>query len=339
MSKTSVLQVKDLKTYFYTGNGIVRSVDGVSFTLNKGEITAIVGESGSGKSVTSYSIMRLLDNPGKIVDGQIFLNDMELAKASESEMRKIRGNKISMIFQEPLTSLNPVFKIGKQIDEVILEHQKINKKEAKAKSIQMLKQVGIPRASEVYNSYPHLLSGGMRQRVMIAIALICRPEILIADEPTTALDVTIQAQILNLLKEIRQDLNTSILLITHDLGVVSEVADRVLVMYAGKIVEDTNVFELFNNPKHPYTKGLLASTPNINDEMDRLDSIEGTIPNNKEIIKGCKFASRCPFVMKQCHLSEPELFDVGDSKVRCVMFDKEEGENGRHYNEQRETTK
>lgn len=329
MSETNVLEVKDLKTHFFTGDGVIPSVDGVSFQLKKGEITAIVGESGSGKSVTSYSIMGLLDKPGKIVDGQIIFDGEDLVKYSEKKMQKIRGNKISMIFQEPLTSLNPVFKIGKQIDEAILQHQNVTKVEAKQKSIEMLKKVGIPRGEEIYKTYPHLLSGGMRQRVMIAIALACNPELLIADEPTTALDVTIQSQILNILKDIKNDIGTSILLITHDLGVVAEVADKVLVMYAGKVVEDTDVYSLFNNPKHPYTKGLLSSTPKLNEEKQRLGSIKGTVPKHSEMMQGCKFASRCPYVMPRCKEISPELLTTEDnSKVRCLLFDEEEDING-----------
>lgn len=321
-SNEKVLEVNQLKTSFFTDDGEIPSVNGVSFSLKKGKITAIVGESGSGKSVTSYSIMRLLDKSGKIVNGKVMLNNQDLVNLSQKQMRKIRGNQISMIFQEPLTSLNPVFKIGKQLAEAISLHEDLSKKEIKQKGIDMLEKVGISRPDKVYDSYPHLLSGGMRQRVMIAIALACNPSILIADEPTTALDVTIQSQILDLLNEIKNDFDTSILLITHDLGVVAEIADEVLVMYAGKIVEDTNVYDLFNNPKHPYTKGLLSSTPKIKEDREVLGYIKGTVPTPKNMPKGCKFHPRCPYAMEKCVQNEPELIQIDErTKVRCWLFE------------------
>ncbi|MEH7275577.1 ABC transporter ATP-binding protein [Neobacillus vireti] len=323
---TKMLEVVDLKTHFYTDNGIIPSVDGVSFTIDKGETTAIVGESGCGKSVTSYSIMRLVDSPGKIAGGEIIFEGIDITKISEKEMRSIRGNDISMIFQEPLTSLNPVVKIGRQLDETLILHQKLTKKEAKQRSIEMLNKVGIPRAEKIYGSYPHELSGGMRQRVMIAMALACNPKLLIADEPTTALDVTIQAQILKLMKALRDDFHTSILLITHDLGVVAEIADKVIVMYSGQVVEEADVFNLFDNPKHPYTKGLLNSTPHLDDEKDELDPIKGNVPSPASRPSGCYFHPRCPHATAICRTESPELKKLGNSnKVRCWLYE-EKGE-------------
>lgn len=317
-----ILNIKNLKTYFHTENGVVPSVDNVSITINKGETLAIVGESGSGKSVTSLSIMRLIDSPGKIVDGQILFKGRDIVPISMKEMRKLRGNDIAMIFQEPLTSLNPVFTIGNQMSESIMLHQNKSKKEAKKLCIEMLQKVGIPRADKVIDSYPHSLSGGMRQRVMIAMALSCNPQLLIADEPTTALDVTIQAQILKLMKGLIKELDTSILLITHDLGVVAEMADRVAVMYAGQIVEETDVFSLFREPKHPYTKGLMESTPKIHELKDELYSIPGTVPSPLDYPKGCRFIDRCPFAMKKCAEANPELEEILPMhSVRCWLHE------------------
>ncbi|WP_264737529.1 ABC transporter ATP-binding protein [Cytobacillus firmus] len=326
MSETdTLLEVKDLKTHFFTEDGVIPSVNGVSFTVKKGETIGIVGESGCGKSVTSLSILQLVSKPGRIVGGQILLNGTDLTKNSNKQMRKIRGNKISMIFQEPLTSLNPVFTIGSQISESIRLHQKIDRRKAKELAIDMLSKVGISNGDNLYNSFPHQLSGGMRQRVMIAMALSCRPQLLIADEPTTALDVTIQAQILKLMKKLREEYNTSIIMITHDLGVVAEMADRVIVMYAGQIVEQNNVFELFNNPKHPYTQGLLNSTPKIHQLKDQLESIEGNVPTPSNLPKGCKFHPRCPFSMEKCSQQEPPLLQVNsESSVRCWIHEGKE---------------
>ncbi|KZR58614.1 ABC transporter ATP-binding protein [Pseudobacillus badius] len=322
---TKMLEVVDLKTHFYTDNGTIPSVDGVSFTIDKGETTAIVGESGCGKSVTSYSIMRLVDSPGKIAGGEIIFEGKDITKISEKEMRSIRGNDISMIFQEPLTSLNPVVKIGRQLDETLILHQKLTKKEAKQRSIEMLNKVGIPRSEKIYGSYPHELSGGMRQRVMIAMALACNPKLLIADEPTTALDVTIQAQILKLMKALRDDFHTSILLITHDLGVVAEIADKVIVMYSGQVVEEADVFSLFENPKHPYTKGLLNSTPHLDDDKDELDPIKGNVPSPASRPSGCYFHPRCPHATAFCRTESPELKTLGNStKVRCWLYEVKE---------------
>ncbi|RNF40184.1 ABC transporter ATP-binding protein [Planococcus salinus] len=317
-----LLNIKNLKTYFHTENGIVPSVDDVSITINKGETLAIVGESGSGKSVTSLSIMRLIDSPGKIEEGEILFNGKDIVPVPMKEMRALRGNDIAMIFQEPLTSLNPVFTIGNQMSESIKLHQKKNKKEAKKLSIEMLQKVGIPRADKVFDSFPHSLSGGMRQRVMIAMALSCNPQLLIADEPTTALDVTIQAQILKLMKNLVTELNTSILLITHDLGVVAEMADRVVVMYAGQVVEETDVFTLFQDPKHPYTKGLMDSTPKIHELKDELSSIPGAVPSPLDYPKGCRFIDRCPFAMKKCAEEHPNLEEIlPKHSVRCWLHE------------------
>lgn len=320
MSEQALLDIQELKTYFYTENGVVPSVDGVTFQLKKGETIGIVGESGSGKSVTSLSIMGLVGAPGKIAGGKILFEGNDLVKASKKEMRRIRGNEIAMIFQEPLTSLNPVFTVGFQVAEAIRLHQQVSKEEAKQKGIELLKKVGIPRPDKVYSSYPHSLSGGMRQRVMIAMALSCNPKLLIADEPTTALDVTIQAQILHLMRELIKENGTSIILITHDLGVVAEMVDRVIVMYAGQVVEQTDVFTLFKKPRHPYTLGLLKSTPKIHELKDELESIEGTVPNPSNMPKGCRFHPRCPYAMDKCVTDAPELELINDGhQVRCWL--------------------
>lgn len=317
-----LLKVNNLHTYFITENGTVPSVNGVSFEMKEGETLAIVGESGSGKSVTSLSIMGLIESPGKIVDGEIFFKEKELNKLREKEYRDLRGNEIAMIFQEPLTSLNPLFTVGNQISESITLHQKVNKKIAREKSIEMLRHVGIPRPEKVYNSYPHVLSGGMRQRVMIAMALSCHPLLLIADEPTTALDVTIQAQILNLMRKLSKEHGTAILLITHDLGVVAEMADKVVVMYAGQVVEYTDVFTLFSEPKHPYTKGLLNSTPKFYEMNEKLESIDGTVPTVNNMPKGCKFHPRCPFVMEKCVQVEPKITTGFEGhQIRCWLYE------------------
>ncbi|MDN4608020.1 ABC transporter ATP-binding protein [Sporosarcina highlanderae] len=321
----AVLNVEDLHTYFKTEHGIVPSVNGVSFEVKEGETLAIVGESGSGKSVTSLSIMGLIDAPGKVEKGSILFEGSDLTKIGKKEYRKLRGNEIAMIFQEPLTSLNPLFTIGNQLSESIKLHQKVDKKTARVKSVEMLRHVGIPRAEKVFNSYPHTLSGGMRQRVMIAMALSCNPKLLIADEPTTALDVTIQAQILELMKKLAKEHSTAILLITHDLGVVAEMADKVVVMYAGQVVEYTDVYTLFSNPKHPYTKGLLNSTPKFHEIEEELESIKGTVPTPTNMPKGCKFNPRCPFAMDVCTMNEPALNETSyDHKVRCWLYEEKE---------------
>ena len=320
-----LLKVRNLKTYFYTEEGVVPAVDGLDFDLYPNETLAIVGESGCGKSVTSLSILQIVATPpGKIIDGSIEFEGEDLLKKSEKEMRKIRGNRISMIFQEPLTSLNPVFTVSQQICDILHLHQGMGKKEARAKALEMLKKVKIPSAEAVLDEYPHQLSGGMRQRVMIAMALACNPSILIADEPTTALDVTIQAQIMHLLNDLQKDNKTSIILITHDLGVVAQIAQRVMVMYAGKAVEYANVEEIFKNPLHPYTEGLLKSIPMPTDKKDTLFSIKGNIPSPKDYPKGCRFSSRCDKCMEKCPFKEPPLVGMPDgTKVRCWLYAQE----------------
>lgn len=314
-----LLNVENLKTYFYTEDGVVPAVDGVSFSLDKGEALGIVGESGCGKSVTSLSIMRLVPNPpGKIIEGRIEFEGQDLLAKSEAEMRSIRGNDISMIFQEPMTSLNPLFTVGDQIMEAIILHQKVGKAEARARAIEMLRKVGIPSPERRVDEYPHQMSGGMRQRVMIAMALSCNPKLLIADEPTTALDVTIQAQILDLMRKLRRELGTSILLITHDLGVIAELVDKVVVMYAGKIVERADVREIFANPTHPYTEGLLGSIPKLHENRDRLQTIEGTVPNPFRMPPGCRFHPRCRDAKEICSLEEPPVLEVAPGhSVQC----------------------
>lgn len=323
-----ILNVENLKTYFNTDDGTVKAVDEVNFKIKSGETLGIVGESGSGKSVTAMSVMRLVEEPGEIIGGKVLFNGFDLQSKTHDEMRKIRGNHISMIFQEPMTSLNPVFRIGEQIGEVLKLHQKASKAEARSKTLEMLKLVGIPRADKVIDDYPHQLSGGMRQRVMIAIALACEPSLLIADEPTTALDVTIQAQILQLMNELKDKTGTSIMLITHDLGVVAQMADHVIVMYCGKVVEDAPVIELFENPKHPYTMGLLSSMPNIEDDQTRLSSIEGAVPHPLKLPRGCNFAPRCSYALEECLSNVPELRFVDDGhSVSCFLFENGGGGN------------
>ncbi len=325
-----VLEVKDLKTHFTTDKGVVKAVDGVTFDLIEGKTLGVVGESGCGKSITAMSILRLIDKNGGIVGGTVSYNGREIQDIPISEMMKIRGNEISMIFQEPMTSLNPVFKIGDQIVEAIKLHQDLSKKEAHDKAVDMLKLVGIPRAERVVFDYPHQLSGGMRQRVMIAMALSCDPKVLIADEPTTALDVTIQAQILSLMNDLKEKTNTAIMLITHDLGVVAQMADDVIVMYSGKVVESAEVNELYGNPKHPYTQGLLDSIPDIKSQKKRLNSIEGVVPNPMELPNGCYFAPRCKFAMDKCWEEEPGVYFIDkekngeNHKVKCFLYENEE---------------
>ena len=319
----SLLEVKDLKTYFYTDAGVGKAVDGVTFSLEKGKVLGIVGESGCGKSVTSLSIMRLVDTTtGKYEGGEILFEGKDILKLSEKEMRKLRGNKISMIFQEPMTSLNPVFTIGYQIMESLILHKGMNKKDAHARAIELLELVGIPEAAKRVDEYPHQLSGGMRQRVMIAMALAGDPELLIADEPTTALDVTIQAQILDLLKSLQKKLNMSIIIITHDLGVIAEMADEVAVMYAGDIVEKAETRELFADPKHPYTIGLMNSIPDIDDEHERLNTLEGLVPSLYEMPKGCRFAPRCQIACEECQKERIHLTDLENGRqVRCRRYE------------------
>ncbi|KXH84074.1 ABC transporter ATP-binding protein [Sporosarcina sp. HYO08] len=319
--KQALLKVNNLQTHFKSDSGIVKAVDGVSFEVAKGETLGIVGESGSGKSVTSLSIMKLLkDTPGKIAGGEILYEGQDLVQLNENEMRKIRGNDIAMIFQEPMTSLNPVFKIGRQLEETIRLHLKLSKKDARLRAIDMLKAVGISRPEKIVHEFPHQLSGGMRQRVMIAMAMACNPKILIADEPTTALDVTIQAQILDLMKNLNKTADTAILLITHDLGVVAEMCDRVVVMYAGRAVEESDVHTIFTDPKHPYTQGLLSSIPKIGERVEKLQSIPGNVPIPTRMPEGCKFAPRCPFAMDICWEKEPEYKECSPKhSVRCWL--------------------
>ena len=322
MKANKILEVKDLKIDFAQQNGPVAVVNGISFDIYPGETLGLVGESGCGKSVTSLSIMGLLDTtPGKVSQGVINYKGENLANKNDHAMAKIRGNDISMIFQEPMTSLNPVMTIGAQLDEVLEIHKIMSRKQMKEKSIEMLKKVKIPRPEEVYKSYPHELSGGMRQRVMIAIALTCEPKLLIADEPTTALDVTIQAQILELMGNLKEDTETSILFITHDLGVVAQMCDRVMVMYAGEIVEQSDVVTIFKSPKHPYTKGLLASIPKLGESRGFLPSINGQVPQPGTISKGCKFAPRCEEAMAICKEHDPQLLNISEKHgCRCHLY-------------------
>ncbi len=321
-----LLEVTNLRTQFPTRAGLVKAVDGVSFLLGEGELLGLVGESGCGKSITALSVMRLISPPGKITNGSIKFKGEELTTASDERLREVRGNDIAMIFQDPMTSLNPVFSVGEQIAEALRLHRNLNRKEAWAAAIEAMKEVSIPSPERRVSDYPHQLSGGMRQRVMIAMALACDPELLIADEPTTALDVTIQAQILELLDELRRTRKLAVLLITHDLGVVAEVADRVCVMYTGKIVEESGVDELFADPKHPYTRGLLRSVPKLTEtgfaKAERLQTIEGTVPSPTNLPFGCHFAPRCVHRMDICTEGEIPLTEMPNGvRVRCVLHD------------------
>jgi peptide/nickel transport system ATP-binding protein len=325
-----LLEVKGLKTYFYTEDGVVRAVDGVSFEVYPGEVLGLVGESGCGKSVTSLSIMRLISKPGRIDEGEILLDGENLLKLPEEEMIKVRGNRISMIFQQPQTALNPVFKVGDQLAEVLDVHQDLGKEAGWKRAIALLKMVGVPDPERRVEAYPHELSGGMAQRVMIAMALACVPELLIADEPTTALDVTIQAQILDLMRDLRREMGTSVILITHDLGVVAEMAERVAVMYAGEIVEQTDVNSLFDQPLHPYTQGLIGSIPILGEIKEKLDVIPGSVPNLINLPPGCRFAPRCQARFKYnctiCAEVKPELEEVKPGHfVRCWLYKNAEG--------------
>lgn len=319
-----LLEVNDLETEFKVKRGTVKAVNGVSFAVDKGEILAVVGESGSGKSVTSLSVMGLIRDPGRVAGGEILFNGENLLKKNTKEMQAVRGDKISMIFQEPMTSLNPVYRIKDQIMETILTHTTMSKKEALDRAIQMLDLVGIPAPEQRVNDYPHQMSGGMRQRVMIAMALACDPELLIADEPTTALDVTIQAQILDLINRLREKLGMAVLLITHDLGVVAETADKVVVMYCGRVVEQATVEQLFTKPLHPYTQGLLDSIPKMDEDRERLYMIKGIVPDPIHLPKGCSFADRCDKCMDKCREHMPKLAETEDGrKVRCFLVSDE----------------
>ncbi|KWX81203.1 peptide ABC transporter ATP-binding protein [Paenibacillus riograndensis] len=322
---TELLEVSGLCTEFSTAAGTIRAVDGISLSVRKGETLGIVGESGCGKSITSLSIMQLLPKRiSRIAAGQIRFEGKDMLKMPVKEVRRIRGNRIAMIFQEPMTSLNPVFKIGRQISESARFHLKLSKKEADERAVEMLRKVGIPRPEKIAQQYAHQLSGGMRQRVMIAMAMVCSPQLLIADEPTTALDVTIQAQILDLMRELQQTEGMSILMITHDLGVVAEMCDRVVIMYAGQIVEEADVATLFAKPLHPYTQGLLASLPQLAGENDRLTSIPGQVPNPANLPSGCRFAPRCPAVVDRCWAERPELLEIRPGhSCRCLLQQEE----------------
>jgi len=330
-NKQPLLEVRNLKTHFHTEDGVVKAVDGVDLYVMPGEVLGLVGESGCGKSVTSLSIMQLIGVPGRIVEGQILFEGRDLVKASEEEMMKVRGNRISMIFQQPQSALNPVFRVGDQISEVLNIHQDFGRKAGHQRALELLKLVGIPEPESRAQSFPHELSGGMAQRVMIAMALACVPDLLIADEPTTALDVTIQAQILNLIRDMRMQMGSAIILITHDLGVIAEMADRVAVMYAGEIVEQSPVAALFNDPLHPYTVGLIGSIPVLGEVRDRLDVIPGSVPNLVNLPPGCRFAPRCAARLEHnlsiCTESRPILSRISDSHlVRCWLY----SDSGQH---------
>ena len=323
----SLLSVKDLQVQFQTKKGINTAVDGISFAIEKGEILGIVGESGCGKSVSSMSILRLLGTNAKISQGSIKLGDKELLSLSEDEMCKIRGNEIAMIFQDPMTALNPIMTIGDQLVEPLVIHQGYKKKDAWKEAIEVLKKVGIAAPEKRMKEYPHQLSGGMRQRIMIAMAVSCAPKLLIADEPTTALDVTIQAQILELMLELREKMNTAIMLITHDMGVVAETADNILVLYAGKVVEYGSVKDIFNDPKHPYTQGLLSSIPPLTEDVDELNTIEGTVPAPGQMPAGCRFSPRCPYATERCRVEQPGIYHAGNAQVSCFKYEGGQDEN------------
>jgi len=322
MMNNPLLEIRSLTTWFFTEDGVVRAVEDVSFEIFPGEIVSLVGESGCGKSVTGLSLLRLIPMPpGKILKGELLFEGRDLLGLEEREMEKVRGNDISMIFQEPMTSLNPVFTIGNQIIEALQLHQNLDKKEARTRAIEMLDRVRIPSSEVRIDSYPHQLSGGMRQRAMIAMALSCQPKLLIADEPTTALDVTIQAQVLRLLKEIQREMGMAVMLITHDLGVVSEIADRVAVMYAGRIVESGPIEAIFGKMRHPYTRGLLESIPHLDEKRKRLNAIPGQVPNPMNLPGGCKFHPRCHLMIDECKREEPPLFKVnGNHFSRCIRW-------------------
>ncbi len=326
---SDLLQVKNLNTSFHTEDGVVRAVNDVSFSLKHGDAMGIVGESGCGKSVACLSIMRLINHPGKVAADKITLEEKDLLKLNEKQMRKIRGNEMAFIFQEPMTSLNPVYTIGFQLQEAIRLHQGLGKRESWQKSIDMLKMVGIPRAENIAEEYPHCLSGGMKQRAMIAMALSCEPKILFADEPTTALDVTIQAQILQLMLDLKERINTAIVFISHDLGVISEMVDRVIVMYCGRIIEESDTRSIIKKPKHPYTIGLINSKPQINEEIDKLIPISGSVPNPLHVPPGCPYNPRCEHAMEICSQEMPYKDEVSKGHyVNCWLYSKEGGRSG-----------
>ncbi len=324
-NNNNVLEIRDLNSYFFTEKGVAPAVDGLDLDIPKGKIIGLVGESGCGKSMTAKSIMGLLKSPGRVAGGSIRFEDQDLTRLSDKELRKICGNDISMIFQEPMTSLNPVLKVGRQVRETLLVHNPtMSKAEAKQRVVEMFQRVGIPEAEKRYDCYPHELSGGLRQRVMIAMAMVCKPKLLIADEPTTALDVTIEAQILRLMKELRDETGMSVLIITHNMGVVAEICDYVYVMYAGKIMEQAETFELFDHTMHPYTKGLLDSIPRIGQNAERLHTIPGVVPNLLHLSQGCPFSNRCEYATDQCRTEKAQLHPVApDHQVRCFRCEEE----------------
>ena len=324
-NNNNVLEIRDLNSYFFTEKGVAPAVDGLDLDIPKGKIIGLVGESGCGKSMTAKSIMGLLKYPGRVAGGSIRFEDQDLTRLSDKELRKICGNDISMIFQEPMTSLNPVLKVGRQVRETLLVHNPtMSKAEAKQRVVEMFQRVGIPEAEKRYDCYPHELSGGLRQRVMIAMAMVCKPKLLIADEPTTALDVTIEAQILRLMKELRDETGMSVLIITHNMGVVAEICDYVYVMYAGKIMEQAETFELFDHTMHPYTKGLLDSIPRIGQNAERLHTIPGVVPNLLHLSQGCPFSNRCEYATDQCRTEKAQLHPVApDHQARCFRCEEE----------------
>ena len=324
-NNNNVLEIRGLNSYFFTEKGVAPAVDGLDLDIPKGKIIGLVGESGCGKSMTAKSLMGLLIYPGRVAGGSIRFEDQDLTRLSDKELRKICGNDISMIFQEPMTSLNPVLKVGRQVRETLLVHNPtMSKAEAKQRVVEMFQRVGIPEAEKRYDCYPHELSGGLRQRVMIAMAMVCKPKLLIADEPTTALDVTIEAQILRLMKELRDETGMSVLIITHNMGVVAEICDYVYVMYAGKIMEQAETFELFDHTMHPYTKGLLDSIPRIGQNAERLHTIPGVVPNLLHLSQGCPFSNRCEYATDQCRTEKAQLHPVApDHQVRCFRCEEE----------------
>ena len=324
-NNNNVLEIRGLNSYFFTEKGVAPAVDGLDLDIPKGKIIGLVGESGCGKSMTAKSIMGLLKYPGRVAGGSIRFEDQDLTRLSDKELRKICGNDISMIFQEPMTSLNPVLKVGRQVRETLLVHNPtMSKAEAKQRVVEMFQRVGIPEAEKRYDCYPHELSGGLRQRVMIAMAMVCKPKLLIADEPPTALDVTIEAQILRLMKELRDETGMSVLIITHNMGVVAEICDYVYVMYAGKIMEQAETFELFDHTMHPYTKGLLDSIPRIGQNAERLHTIPGVVPNLLHLSQGCPFSNRCEYATDQCRTEKAQLHPVApDHQVRCFRCEEE----------------
>lgn len=330
MSESIVLDIRNLKSHFFTAKGEVPAVDGVTIQVPPGKIIGIVGESGCGKSMTAMSVMGLLRYPGRVVEGSITLDGRDITHLSPRELAKVRGNEISMIFQEPMTSLNPVYPVGRQVREAILQHQKISKEEARKRVLEIFQAVGIPEPEKRYNSYPHQLSGGLRQRVMIGMAMVCQPKVMIADEPTTALDVTIEAQILQLMKKLCREQGTSIILITHNMGVVAEICDYVYVMYAGKVMEQAETFELFEHTEHPYTAGLLKSIPRLDEKVDRLYTIEGVVPNLLHLPAGCNFCTRCKEASERCFMEKPCLYQTRDGHgVRCFKYESEVQLDGR----------